>query len=149
MSRARTQAIPDVCIETTELSIKLLVQEDKNYNYGNNRMTQNPEAQLVAEAVAAFQENARIYKRLGRRAIPSSQLIPGIIMLGTCPTFYQIRVTSELADYVKHGEQPSTKTTVKKYIIEDLPINISDVMLSSEHARYIAECYESFRCLVV
>jgi hypothetical protein len=90
MANSRTQAIPDICIETLELSIKLIVQ---SYNVGNDRQGHHPEAQLMAEAVAAFQENVKTYKRLGKSDIPKAQLIPGIVMLGTCPTFYLINMT--------------------------------------------------------
>ena len=147
MANSRTQAI---CIETLELSIKLIVQEDKSYNVGNDRhlMGHHPEAQLMAEAVAAFQENVKIYKRLGKSDIPKAQLIPGIVMLGTCPTFYLINMTQELADSVKRGEEPAYETLVKKYMIPNLPINLSDVMLSKEHMLHIAACYKAFKKFV-
>jgi hypothetical protein len=150
MANSRTQAIPDICIETLELSIKLIVQEDKSYNVGNDRhfMGHHPEAQLMAEAVAAFQENVKIYKRLGKSDIPKAQLIPGIVMLGTCPTFYLINMTQELADSVKRGEEPTYETLVKKYMIPNLPINLSDVMLSKEHMLHIAACYKVFKKFV-
>lgn len=147
MANKKTQAIPDICIETLELSVKLVVQEDKSYNVGNDRhlMGHHPEAQVIAEAIAAYQENVKIYKRLGKTEIPTNQLIPAIVMLGTCPTFYLINVTQELAQYVKNGEEPINETIVKKYMIPNLPINISDVMLSKSHAIHIASCYESFK----
>lgn len=147
MANGKTQAIPDVCVETMELSIKLLVQEDKSYNVGNDRhlMGSNPEAQLIAEAVAAFQENTKIYCRLGKLDVPKYQLFPGIVMLGTCPTFYLIPVDEKLANYIRFGTKPETETVVKKFVIPDLPINISDVMLSQKHARVICCCYQSFK----
>ena len=67
-------------------------------------------------------------------------------MLGTCPTFYLINITQSLADYVKHGKRPDYDTVVTKYII---PINMSDAMLSREHAYRISECYESFKHFVI
>lgn len=150
MANSKTQAIPDICIETLELSIKLIVQEDKSYNVGNDRhlMGHHPEAQLMAEAVAAFQENVRIYKRLGKLDIPKAQLIPGIVMLGTCPTFYLINMTQELAYAVQCGEELPHETLVKKYMIPNLPINLSDVMLSKQHMHHIAACYKTFRKFV-
>jgi hypothetical protein len=154
MSNRKTQAIPDMCIETFELSIKLVVQEDKSYNVGNDRhlmghrpALKEPEAQLMAKTIAAFQENVRIFKRLGKTDVPTCQLIPGIVMLGTCPTFYLTYMTQELSNCVKYGERPNSDTLVKKYMIPNLPINISDVMLSGSHAKHIAICYESFKRL--
>jgi hypothetical protein len=147
MAKGRTQATPDICIETMELSIKLLVQEDKSYNVGNDRhlMGNNPEAQLIAEAVAAFQENIKIYKRVGKQNVPEYQLMPGITMLGTCPTFYLIPISASLSECIKYGIEPTVDTLVKRYKIPGLPINVSDAMLSPKHARIISECYQSFR----
>lgn len=149
MANSKTQATPDICIETMELSIKLLVQEDKSYKVGNDRhlMGNNPEAQLIAEAVAAFQENIKIYKRLGKSDgdIPKKYIFPGIVMLGTCPTFYLIPITEQLSDCIKYGIEPIDKTIVMKYVIPNLPINISDTMLSQKHARMISYCYQSFK----
>ena len=147
MAKGKTQATPDICIETMELSIKLLIQEDKSYNVGNDRhfMGHNPEAQLIAEAVAAFQENVKIYKRFGKVDVPEDQLIPGIVMLGTCPTFYLIPIDACLSDCIKYGTQPAKDTLVKRYKIPSLPMNISDAMLSQRHARLISECYQSFK----
>ena len=75
MANSKTQATPDICIESADLSIKLL--EDKSYNVGNDRFLMNPEAQLIAEALAAFQENVRIYRRLGIISTVFNQKIPG------------------------------------------------------------------------
>lgn len=149
MANSKTQATPDICIETMELSIKLLVQEDKSYKVGNDRhlMGNNPEAQLIAEAVAAFQENVKIYKRLGKPDIdiPKQYTFPGIIMLGTCPTFYLIPISEQLADCINFGIEPINETIVMKYVIPNLSINISDTMLSPKHARIISYCYQSFK----
>jgi hypothetical protein len=147
MANNRTQATPDVCIETMELSIKLLVQEDKSYNVGNDRhlMGNNPEAQLISEAVAAFQENVKIYNRFGKTNVPKRQLIPGITMLGSCPTFYLVPISDDLSYCIKSGLQPAENTVVRRYRISDLPMNISDAMLSKKHARMILECYQSFK----
>jgi len=147
MSNRKTQAIPDICIETLDLSIKLVVQEDKSYNVGNDRhlMGHHPQAQLIAETVAAFQENVRIFKKLGRTDIPSRHTIPGIVMLGTCPTFYVTEITQDLSECIRRGQRPNFDTVVRKYMVPDLPINLADVMLSRSHARHIALCYEAFK----
>ena len=106
MANGRTRSTPDLCIESMDLSIKLVVQEDKNFNVGNDKHLANPlwgkghhpEPQLMAEIIAAFQENVRIYERTARDEIPSEQTIPGIVMLGTCPTFYTTKITAQLSD---------------------------------------------------
>ena len=147
MANGKTQANPDICVEDTKLSIKLLVQEDKSYNVGNDKrvLGHSPEAQLVAEAIAAFQDNVRVCDRLGITELSNNKVIPGIVLLGTCPTFYLIPVNTELSDNVKQGTEPSKDTVVKKYIIPNLPVNMSDAMLSSDNALHIAKCFECFR----
>jgi hypothetical protein len=151
MCNSKTQANPDVCIESIDMSIRLLVQEDKSYNVGNDRyLTSYPEAQLIAEAIAAFQENIRTFQRLGKYDIsPNKAIIPGIVMLGTCPTFYKIHVTNLLAECVRQGEEPNADTLVERYVIPNLPVNMSDALLSQEHARHIVMCYEAFRKFVI
>jgi hypothetical protein len=151
MCNSRTQANPDVCIESTDMSIRLLVQEDKSYNVGNDRyLASYPEAQLIAEAIAAFQENIRTFQRLGRYdTSPNKAVIPGIVMLGTCPTFYKIHVSDSLAECVRQGDEPNADTLVERYVIPNLPVNMSDALLSREHARHIVMCYEAFRKFVI
>ena len=106
MCGTRTSAKPDLCIETSRLTIKLLVQED-NYmiSTSKNLMNTNPEAQVIAEAIAAFQENNKINARFDE-PLSDGQLITCITMQGTYPTFYLFNVTKELADAIKNGEEP-------------------------------------------
>jgi hypothetical protein len=59
MCGSKTSAKPYICIETSKLTFKLLVQEDKSYQNSKSK-TLNPEAQVIAEAIAAFQENNKI-----------------------------------------------------------------------------------------
>ncbi|KAJ7832188.1 hypothetical protein B0H13DRAFT_2679186 [Mycena leptocephala] len=56
----------------------------------------DPEPQVIAEAVAAFQRNDFTREReLHLRAL-DRMIIPAITMYGTCPTFYKITVTASL-----------------------------------------------------
>ncbi|KAF9467586.1 hypothetical protein BDZ94DRAFT_1379352 [Collybia nuda] len=77
--------------------ILLLVQEDKTHINPSD-----PEAQLVAEAIAAFQVNNT--KRV------NNLLIPGITMVGTFPRFYKIKVTANLDQCIRFGQYPETQT---------------------------------------
>jgi hypothetical protein len=142
-----TGAKPDLCIETMNSSIKLMVQEDKNYNVANgNFLGSNPEAQVIAEAIAAFQNNSKM--RTGRIAglYPViKQLIPCITLLGTYPTFYLFEVTTELAEAVKNGEEPSKETIVRKYQVPLLSVPLGDAMLSQKYKPKIFHCYAAFR----
>ena len=70
----------DVCIMDVSSEILLLVQEDKTHMNPSD-----PEAQLMAEAIGAFQENNA--KRVNELFLEplEMQLIPGITMVGTFP----------------------------------------------------------------
>nr|CAG8636059.1 1957_t:CDS:1 [Entrophospora candida] len=141
MCGSTTSAKPDVCIETSHLMIKLLIQEDKNYQVSN--LNTIAESQIIAEAIGAFQENSKIGQPL------ESQLLPCITMLGTCPTFYLIGINKELVECVRIGDRPKEKTIVKKYTISAPIIPMGDVMLLQNHRYHIFQCYEAFRKFVV
>ena len=99
------QATPDICLLDDQTTV-LLVQEDKYYVSDTD-----PEPQLIAEAIGAFQENDILRRRMSR-PIRDHVTIPGITMRGTLPVFYKIEVTSELADAVAAGIYPPHETVV-------------------------------------
>ncbi len=150
MCGTRTNAKPDLCIETSRLTIKLLVQEDKNYiiSTSKNLMNTNPEAQVIAEAIAAFQENNKINARFDE-PLSDEQLIPCITMLGTYPTFYLFNVTKKLADAVKNGEEPVEITHIERYKINMQSMPLGDAMLICKHKLHIIQCYIALRKFVV
>ncbi|THV04066.1 hypothetical protein K435DRAFT_714828, partial [Dendrothele bispora CBS 962.96] len=99
----------DVClVDRANNDIVLLVQEDKRVEDGENNVA---EAQLVAEAVAAFAENNKNREASGLEPL-AQKVIPGITMIGTSPTFYKINVTRNLVDHVCCGTYPSDHTLV-------------------------------------
>lgn len=152
MCGGTTNAKPDICIETMTSSIKLLVQEDKSYNVANseNFTGSNPEAQLIAEVIAAFQKNTKIREgRILNLPEKESQLMPCITLLGTYPTFYLFEVTKDLINAVKNGEEPDKETRVKKYQIPLRSIPLGDTMLSQIYKPKIFQCYVAFRKFVV
>ena len=87
--------------------ILLLVQEDKTHINPSD-----PEAQLMAEAIGAFQENNA--KRVNELFLEplEMQMIPGITMVGTFPRFYKIKVTTDLDRCVRFGQYPEIQTVV-------------------------------------
>lgn len=74
----------DLCLVDVGSVILLIVQQDKTVN-----SAKDPEPQLIAEAIAAFQANkrARTLLTLGRL---DTMEFPCITMVGTRPTFYRI-----------------------------------------------------------
>ncbi|EFJ36949.1 hypothetical protein SELMODRAFT_403783 [Selaginella moellendorffii] len=123
MSNRKTEATPDVCVEDEDSSIRLLVGKVRNLK------GHHPVPQLIADAIAAYQENVDLCERLVLPAYPGEKVIPGIVMLGTRPAFYLIHMTKALSDCVKQGEKPEFVTMVQEYVPPNLPVTISDAML--------------------
>ncbi|KAI0274229.1 hypothetical protein BGY98DRAFT_995401 [Russula aff. rugulosa BPL654] len=98
----------------------------------------NTPAQLVAEAVAAFNKNNAKREAIGHPPL-AEQVIPAIIMVGTSPVFYKIPVTRTLSTHIRHGTYPPEETRVTYcYPIVPRP--------SSWHE--ILKCYEAFKTIV-
>ena len=129
-----------VCI-VDEDDILLLVQEDKRHEE-----RKDPEPQLIAEAIAAFQANdTRRTRVLGQDAI-DTKVMPGITMLGSSPTFYKIPVTKELVHAVALGQFPATPTVVYAHLpVVPCPTRrLSEGMKPLDNRRHILACYEAF-----
>jgi len=96
----------DVCLVHTHSMVLLIIQEDKT-----NTSLQSPEAQVIAEAIGAFQYNNRI--RCDHHLIPlEAMTIPCITMVGTRPCFYKVPVTQELSSAVISAQYPEQPTIV-------------------------------------
>ena len=65
------------------------MQEDKSKL---ERM--DPEPQLIAEAITAYQHNNMYLKRIGLPII-RAKVIPWITIVGPTPTFYKIPITQD------------------------------------------------------
>ncbi|KAI0299842.1 hypothetical protein BC826DRAFT_966837 [Russula brevipes] len=83
-------------------TILLLVQEDKRVFPGDPLDAQ---AQLVAGAVAAFNTNNASREAAGLPPL-AEKVMPGIVMVGTSPSFFKIPVTQTLASHIAHGTYP-------------------------------------------
>jgi len=134
----------DVCI-LDDNEILLLVQEDKRHMDSSN-----PEAQLIAEAIAAFDSNNYTRERTLGLTPLQSKIIPGITMKGTAPTFYKIPVTTTLVNAVATGTYPQQETVVYAHI-PDVPRPArrwSEGMKPLDNRRIILSCYEAFKQFV-
>ncbi|KAF8335811.1 uncharacterized protein EI90DRAFT_3047201, partial [Cantharellus anzutake] len=134
-----------VCIIDSDDDILLLVQEDKRH-----KDRKNPEPQLIAEAIAAFQtNNARRTRILGQDAI-DAKVIPGITLVGSSPIFYKIRVTTELAQAVELGRFPATPTVVYAHlpVVSRPARRLSEGMKPLDNRGHILACYEAFKQFV-
>jgi hypothetical protein len=102
---ANKAASMDVCLLDQRSTILLVLQEDKGYS--------DPQAQIIANAIAVYQINNQRRELRGRPA-RSAMVIPCITMAGTRPTFYLVPVTKELNKAVITGVRPEIGTTVLK-----------------------------------
>ncbi|KAK0468586.1 hypothetical protein IW261DRAFT_1372952 [Armillaria novae-zelandiae] len=134
----------DVCIvDSTE--ILLLIQEDKRH-----MEEKDPEPQLIAEAIAAFQANNDKRTRILAQDPIAHKILPGIIMTGTSPVFYKIPVTTELADSVSMGQYSPTRTVVHAHLppVPRPARRLSEGMRPLDNRVTILACYEAFKQFV-
>jgi len=138
-------AKPDICIiDRNANDVILLVQEDKRFGGDIN-----PHGQLIAEAIAAFQNNNARRRSVGLDPW-NSKVIPGIILTGTSPSFFKIPVTQELVQSVGRGQYPSTPTIITGHV-PDIPRpnrRFSEGMKPLDNRRAILQCYEAFKKFV-
>ncbi|KAH8993684.1 hypothetical protein EDB92DRAFT_1852742 [Lactarius akahatsu] len=140
-----TTAMTDVyMISRRDTKILLVVQEDKQFLEGVD-----PEPQLIAQAIAAFQCNNLLLESNGKEPI-RAKIIPGIVIFGTTPTFYKISVTQDLVDAVEGARYPANPTIVHKLIppVEDLYGLDMDGMQPLNNRAVILGCFEAFKQFV-
>ena len=138
--KART----DVCILSRD-GINLVVQEDKRHFE-----IMEPLPQLVAEAIAAFQDNNATCARVLRQPPITSKVMAGIEMTGTFPKFYKIPVTEELVTGVETAQYPANTTIVHGHIPE-IPRPTKgeeEGMVPLDNRRVILACFEAFKQFV-
>jgi len=135
------KAQTDVCIMRRKEELLLLLQEDKRLEN-----PADPEPQVIAEAIAAFQENNKI-RRNNNIAELDEMIIPCITMVGTFPRFYLVPVTMELSTCVMTAQYPSNITTVLCHTPR-VPRRVSDGMKPIENRKKILQCFEAFKKFV-
>ncbi|KAJ6508025.1 hypothetical protein C8R47DRAFT_1100338 [Mycena vitilis] len=128
----------DVCVLDSN-DILLLVQEDNNAD---------PEPQVIAEAIAAFQRNNSTRELELHLPMLDHMVIPAIAMYGTVPIFYKISVSAALNDAVKTGVFPLAATIVYRHIPR-LPRRHSDGMKNLANRSVVLRYLGAFRQFVV
>ncbi|KAG6379550.1 hypothetical protein JVT61DRAFT_10049 [Boletus reticuloceps] len=131
------EAMIDVCLLDYPLeTIQLLVQGD--------RQDLDPEPPLIAKAIAAYSVNNNMQHWLPAL---EEQMLPGITMTGTSPTFYKIPVTSALVRAVEQGQFPAEQTVVHAHLPE-LPRpdqRFIEGMQPLDNRYIMFSCFETFR----
>jgi hypothetical protein len=100
----------DVCLLDRRSTILLVLQQDKTIFKPSD-----PEAQIIAEAIAAYQYNNQIRQRMDLHPL-DTMTVPCITMIGTRPIFYLVPVTKALSDAVITGQWPPVMTEVVKCV---------------------------------
>ncbi|KAI5984678.1 hypothetical protein EDD15DRAFT_1723430 [Pisolithus albus] len=133
----------DVCI-MDDYEVLLVVQEDRRH-----MEVADPNARLIAAAIAAVQNNNRMRSMVGSDVLDFKEM-PGIIMLGTHPTFFKIPVTEELLQAVQTGQFPPTPTVVSMHV-PTLPRpaeRFREGMQPLDNRRIIIAYFEAFKQFV-
>ncbi|KAH8988257.1 hypothetical protein EDB86DRAFT_3104760 [Lactarius hatsudake] len=78
-----------------------------------------------------------------------AKAIPGIVMLGTTPTFYKIIVTQDLVDAVEASRYPQNPTTVHRLELPVDDLNGLDGMRALDDRAVLLGCFEAFKQFVV
>ena len=131
-----TQA--DVCVMDEFSQVLLILQDDK--------LSPDPEPQIVARAIAAYGVNNKIrVTSLNRPPLPVITF-PAISMVGTKLIFYKITVTDRLSAAVQRGrrEVVDTASRVVRYIPE-LPRPHGPGMRHLENRAEILACLAAFK----
>jgi hypothetical protein len=132
----------DVCLLDRRSMILLVLQEDKTIF---NRS--DPEAQVIAEAIAAYQYNNRKRQQMGMHPL-DAMTIPCITMVGTRPIFYLVPVTKSLGDAVITGQWPSVATEVLKCVtVAGHNRRSSEGMETPEYRRVALQRFVAFKAL--
>ncbi|KAK0221372.1 hypothetical protein IW262DRAFT_1373266 [Armillaria fumosa] len=143
MCGMRVDAKPGICVLDDD-GYLLLVQEDNRH-----MSVDDPEPQLIAEAIAAFYENNRHRRQIGLPTI-QAKVFAGITLMGTAPRFYKIPITADLLQSIMTAQFPPQKTVVHRLIppVPDIAQFLANGMRPLENRRIILQCFEAFKQFV-
>jgi hypothetical protein len=110
----------------------------------------DPEPQVIAEAIAAFYQNNLQRKQTGLQPL-QSKYIPAITMIGTAPIFYRIFVTTALLQALATASYPQEETIVLKFIppVPNQNRYRIDGMRPFDNRHIILQCFEAFKAVIV
>jgi len=144
-------AIPNICFIDGNDIIRL-IQENKRLT-----SSMDPAPQLIAQAIAAFSHNNSVRDEQ-HLALLQSEVILGITMVRTTPTFYKIRVSRDLVDAVRDGTYPQSAhaTTVFAHRPFEVVLNnnANNDALAAVHWENlddrlgILSCFEAFKAFL-
>lgn len=107
-------------------------------------MDKEPQAQPIAEAIAAFAVNN------SHREPPRAQeTLKAITMVGTSPIFYKIPVNQALVDAIATSQYPPQPTIVQRFVppVSNPNRYKSEGMRPLDNRRIVLQCFEAMRAL--
>ena len=133
--------LANVCVMDANNQILLILQSELVPSL------KDPEPQIVAKAIAAFEANNKV--RATSLNLPPLDAItfPAISMIGTTLIFYRITISAYLSSSVPLGEMPQVETDLLRYIPE-LPRHHDPGMRLLENRVEILTCLEAFKQFV-
>jgi hypothetical protein len=161
MSGQNTLAVADVCVfHPNSETVLLLVKEDcrsgsRQYHYTSQNgeedglIGEDPEAQLLAQAIAVFQMHNRAL-RLMRLPPVETKIIPAIVMNGTAPVLYKFEITAGLVEAVQTSRYPSKTTKVQRLVppVAKPECLREEGMGAVENREVLLGCLEAFKEVV-
>lgn len=109
---------------------------------------EDPEPQLIAQAIAAYQRNNFVRNRVLHIPTLNEITLLGITLVGTSPTFYKIKITAELNDAVMGGTFPANGVVVYRHTPR-LPHRNSEGMKPLENRTTILQYYQAFKAFII
>ena len=134
-----TQA--DVCVMDDDNQVLLILQDKLLPGL------KDPEPQVIAKAIAAYEANNRVRVTSLNLSPLSTIIFPVISMIGVNIIFYKITVTTQLSICVQIGAQAPMETQVLRYI-PVLPKRHGLGMRPLENRVEILSCLEAFKPFV-
>ncbi|KIL66756.1 hypothetical protein M378DRAFT_9825 [Amanita muscaria Koide BX008] len=134
-----------MCGETVYAKPDYTVMDHDNYALLRDAVTYEPQAQLIAGAIAAFVANNR------HRVHPLAQeTLLGITMVGASLIFYKIPITQALITAVITGQYPAQSTIIQRFVppVANLIHYARDGMRPMGNRLIVFQCLEAMRALM-
>lgn len=120
----------------------LIVHEDKHPK-------QDPEAQVIAKAIAAFDRDNNRRVESGLQRLPDKEIC-AIVMKRTAPIFYRVHVTTALVDALAAATYPQEETVVLRFIppVPNQELYKTEGMHPLANRRSVFQCLEALKAVI-
>ncbi|EDR02351.1 uncharacterized protein LACBIDRAFT_309609 [Laccaria bicolor S238N-H82] len=122
--------------------VLLIVHEDKHSN-------QDPEAQVIAKAIAAFDRNNNNRVKSGLQRLPDKD-IWAIVNRRNALIFYRVHVTTALVDALAAATYPQEETMVLRFIppVPNHELYKTEGMHPLANRRSVFQCLEALKAVI-